>query len=237
MVTIDANLSQSRREIIWQRVGENSVTLDDISHQFETAVDSLSFTLFSLEHVARTVRGHRTVHRCPGYRREEVTLTPVLSDCKVITHATPSLHEKCVICGQHVEEGLFSCICRQRALVFGSLDDCITDDGHPADDGISPTVKCTKCSVWGHKYCNDQISSICWRCAHSAKPTNLRPNRNLSAPSPSHSWVTSIPSSDFAPDSIQSVADWLKEFDPSFLEDRDINLEDINLKLALGLHC
>ncbi|PBK64177.1 hypothetical protein ARMSODRAFT_962338 [Armillaria solidipes] len=161
--TIDANLSRSRREIIWQRVGGNSVTLDDISHQFETAVESLSFTLFSLEHVARTARDRRTVHRCPGYRREEVTLRPVLSDCKVITHATPSLHEKCVICGQHVEEGLFSCICDQP------------------DDGISPTVKCTKCLiVWGHKHCNDQNDPACWRCdaiadgngsnTHSATP-------------------------------------------------------------------
>ncbi|SJL11676.1 uncharacterized protein ARMOST_15082 [Armillaria ostoyae] len=161
-VTIDANLSQSRREIIWQRLGGNSVTLDDISHQFETGVESLSFTLFSLEYVARTARNRRTVHRCPGYRREEVTLRPVLSDCKVITHATPSLHEKCVICGQHVEEGPFSCRCRRP------------------DDGISPTVKCTKCSLWGHKHCNDQNDPACWRCGafadgngsntHSATP-------------------------------------------------------------------
>ncbi len=40
----------------------------------------------------------------------------------------------------------------------------ITNDGYPADDGISPTVKCTKCSVWGHRHCNDQSGYICWRC-------------------------------------------------------------------------
>ncbi len=115
--TIDVNLSRSRREIMWQGVGGNDVTLDDISYQFKTAVSSLSFTLFSLEHIARTARGYRTVHRCPGYRREEVALRPVLSDCKVITHTTPSLHEKCLICGKDVKEGQFNCRCGQRVLV------------------------------------------------------------------------------------------------------------------------
>ncbi len=41
--TIDANLSRSRREIMWQGVGGNSTTLDDISYQFKAAVSSLSF--------------------------------------------------------------------------------------------------------------------------------------------------------------------------------------------------
>ncbi|KAK0235603.1 hypothetical protein EDD85DRAFT_937617 [Armillaria nabsnona] len=148
--TIDAILSRSRREIMWQGVGGNSTTLDDISYQFKTAISSLSFALFSLEHIARTARSYRTVHRCPGYRREEVTFRPVLSDCKVITHATPSLHEKCLICGKDVEEGQFNCKC-----------------GQP-DDGISPTVKCTKCSVWGHRRCNDQLGYTCWRCVRTA---------------------------------------------------------------------
>ncbi len=157
--TIDANLSRSRREIMWQGVGGNSTTLDDISYQFKAAVSSLSFALFSLEHIARTAGSYRTVHRCPGYRREEVTLRPVLSDCKVITHATPSLHEKCLICGKDVEEGKFNCKCGQRASVVGFLDGCITNDRYLADDGISPTIKCTKCSVWGHRRCNDQLGS------------------------------------------------------------------------------
>ncbi|PBL03693.1 hypothetical protein ARMGADRAFT_1070201 [Armillaria gallica] len=168
VATIDANLSRLRREIMWQGVGGNNMTLDDISYQFKTVVSSLSFTLFSLEHVARTARGYRTVHRCPGYRRQEVTLRPVLSDCKVITHVTPFLHERCMICGKDVEEGQFNCNCGQRALVVGSLDGCITDRGYPADDGISPTVKCSKCSVWGHRHCNDQLDYICWRCIRAA---------------------------------------------------------------------
>ncbi len=88
---------------------------------------------------------------------------PVLSDCKVITHATPSLHEKCLICGKDIEEGQFDCKCGQRALVAGCLDGCITNDTYLADDGTSPTVKCTKCLVWGHRYCNDQ-SGYCWLC-------------------------------------------------------------------------
>ncbi|PBL03957.1 hypothetical protein ARMGADRAFT_1022497 [Armillaria gallica] len=53
VATIDANLPRSRREIMWQGIGENNITLDEISYQFKTAVSSLSFALFSLEHIAR----------------------------------------------------------------------------------------------------------------------------------------------------------------------------------------
>ncbi len=42
-----------------------------------------------------------------------------------------------------------------------SLDGCIVDHKYPADDGISPTVKCTKCSVWGHSCCNNQLGCVC----------------------------------------------------------------------------
>lgn len=96
------------------------------------------------------------MHRYPGYRREEVTLRPVLPDCKVITHATPSVHEKCLIWRKDVD--LFGGKRGQRALVVGSLDSCITNDGYP---GISSTVKCTKCSVQGHRHCNDQSCASC----------------------------------------------------------------------------
>ncbi|PBL03924.1 hypothetical protein ARMGADRAFT_37969 [Armillaria gallica] len=160
VATIDVNLSRPRREIMWQGVGGNDINLDGISSQFKTAVSSLSFSLFSLEHIARTARGYRTVHRCPGYRREEVTLRPVLSDCKVIMHATPSLHEKCQICEKVVEEGQFNCKC-----------------GQP-DDGISPTVKCTMCSVWGHRHCNDQ-SGYCWSCVVTASQNPAGPYNPL----------------------------------------------------------
>ncbi len=97
---------------MWEEINGSSVVLDDISHQFATAVESLSFTLFLLKCVARiSWHSDDTVHRCPGYRREEVTLMPVLSECKVITHVTPFLHEKCLICGKDVEEGKFNCKC------------------------------------------------------------------------------------------------------------------------------
>ncbi|PBK87246.1 hypothetical protein ARMGADRAFT_1168615 [Armillaria gallica] len=80
----------------------------------------------------------RTVRRYPGYRREEATLRPVLPDCKVITHATPSVHEKCLIWRKDVD--LFSGKHGQR---------------------ISPAVKSTKCSVQGHRHCNDQSCASC----------------------------------------------------------------------------
>ncbi|KAK0470078.1 acyl transferase/acyl hydrolase/lysophospholipase [Desarmillaria tabescens] len=142
--------SRPRREIIWRRPVTQSagITLKSVSQEYKFVLESLSISPFKpLNHIVHTGTGvYRTVHRCQGYRREEVTLRPVPLDSKVIMRATPSLHEKCLICGEDVEEGIFSCKC-----------------GLP-DDRTSPNVKCTKCSVWGHSHCNDEFNYICWRC-------------------------------------------------------------------------
>ncbi len=139
--TIGAILSRSRREVSWQGSGGagSSVTLDDISRRFKNALSSLSFASYSVKHRARSIRDFQTVGDYEGYRREKVTFRPVLSDCLVVTNTTPSLHEKCLICGKDVEARIFRCKYGQRTLVVGSVDGCTTYDGCPADDKI-PTA-------------------------------------------------------------------------------------------------
>ncbi|PBL03945.1 hypothetical protein ARMGADRAFT_1056939 [Armillaria gallica] len=109
--TIGAILSRPRREVTWQGSGGagSSVTLDDISRQFKNALASLSFASYSSKHRARSIRDFQTVGDYEGYRRENVTFGPGLSDCLVVTNTTPSLHEECIICGKDVEAGIFRC--------------------------------------------------------------------------------------------------------------------------------
>ncbi|KAK0213910.1 hypothetical protein IW262DRAFT_282808 [Armillaria fumosa] len=136
--TISAILSSSRREVAWQGTGgtESSVTLDDISRRFKTALSPLSSTSYLSKHRASSIRDSQTVGNYEGYQREKVTFGRVLSDCLVVT---VSLHEKCIICGRDVEAGIFRCNDGQRTLVAGSVDGSTTCGGCPADDQI-PTV-------------------------------------------------------------------------------------------------
>ncbi|KAK0435242.1 uncharacterized protein EV420DRAFT_1593947 [Desarmillaria tabescens] len=121
----DAKLSQPRREIIWQSLNECTTTLKDTSQQFKNALKSRShFVSFGT---------------CQGYRREEVTLTPVVADCRVITDTTPILHEQCPICGEKVGEGPFRCVWK----------------------------RCTWCLAWGHSRCRTSKDFLCKDCAPS----------------------------------------------------------------------
>ncbi|KAF9062158.1 hypothetical protein BDP27DRAFT_303566 [Rhodocollybia butyracea] len=42
------------------------------------------------------------VHKCKGYRREEITLTPDAFRNTVVVYREPSLNERCVLCGRVV---------------------------------------------------------------------------------------------------------------------------------------
>ncbi|KAK0469966.1 uncharacterized protein EV420DRAFT_82304 [Desarmillaria tabescens] len=155
-------VSRPRREIIWVSLTDDTITLKDVSRQYKDILESFPFSPFYLEPEMRTAGVYRLVHRCQGYRREEVTFKPAISDCKVVMYVTPALHEKCVVCGRDVE--VFRCICgRRMSLASLSMDILITRAS--ADDGFSPTVKCVKCHlVWVHSRCR---SNICWVCVSS----------------------------------------------------------------------
>ncbi|SJK99991.1 uncharacterized protein ARMOST_03302 [Armillaria ostoyae] len=157
------DVSPPRREITWENLTDITVTLKDVSRQYQDILESLTFVPFHLEPEMRTAGVYRLVHRCQGYRREEVTLKPIIVDCKVITYVTPALHEKCSICGRDVEEGVFNCIC-----------------GRP-DDGVSPTVKCAKCLAWVHGRCNVDICRMCMS-SNVAQPPQSQPQQPAKTP-------------------------------------------------------
>ncbi|KAK0433383.1 uncharacterized protein EV420DRAFT_1600825 [Desarmillaria tabescens] len=136
----DAKLSQPRREIIWP--------------QFKNALKSRSITSFHWN-VENAYGGANQSHRCQGYRREEVTLTPVVADCRVITDTTPILHEQCPICGEKVGEGPFRCVCGNGTLAVGSLNGCFNDPD------------ATWCLAWGHSRCRTSKDFLCKDCAPS----------------------------------------------------------------------
>ncbi len=123
----DAKVSQPRRVVIYQPCDDYAITLKDISRQFKGVLESQSFTSFPLGRTTRVtrVRGDRIwhgFHRCKGYLREEVTMTSMVKNCRVITDTTPILHELCPICGERVQEGPFRCVCGTGALAVRDLD-------------------------------------------------------------------------------------------------------------------
>ncbi|PBK83267.1 hypothetical protein ARMGADRAFT_1038057 [Armillaria gallica] len=139
----DARPERPRREVKWRTLllSDGIITLKQLRQQYRNALISST----PLNYATRSTSDHRVLHRCRGYQREEVTFTASVVNCKVITSMTPFLHELCSICGEYVEEGLFDCICGQ------------------ADNGVTPTFRCTKCSVWGHGDCK-RMDDLCSRC-------------------------------------------------------------------------
>ncbi|KAK0240912.1 hypothetical protein EDD85DRAFT_816881 [Armillaria nabsnona] len=81
----DAKVSQPRREIRWQPLDKCTVTLKDISRQFKSVLESQLVTSFDWDRRICVLQNKwRRFHRCQGYRREEVTLTPMVKSCQVI---------------------------------------------------------------------------------------------------------------------------------------------------------
>ncbi|KAJ7581274.1 hypothetical protein C8J56DRAFT_1102168 [Mycena floridula] len=111
-------------------------------------------------------------HRCPGYRRDEVTLGTSVSRTAVIQHMTPALREICPVCKQLVEDGMFNCSCGQGMNPSTSVctSGFIVVVGLVEDDGSSPTIQCSRCLVWSHHRCqrNDSGSDhqpfTCFSC-------------------------------------------------------------------------
>ena len=107
------NISQSsqrsqppRREVWWRCRSSppgqvTSQTLDAISKVFAERLAYLSSTLSTspLRRV-KVSGGSKTLHHCPGYLREEITLMSDLSRSAIITHDHPNESEICSGCGQ-----------------------------------------------------------------------------------------------------------------------------------------
>ena len=100
-----------RREVWWLDMGATNHSLKSIGGCFE---DRLNWSLLSSSNsLLRRIRSpkddkfvdnlRRNLHQCPGYLREEITLTCDLSKSVIISHAFPGLSERCSICHQLVQ--------------------------------------------------------------------------------------------------------------------------------------
>jgi len=97
---------------VWKPLTAEAVSLNDISHQFQTFLNS---HLLSSEPVLIRRRGRytgRTAHRCPGYNRIEITLTANVTHSAIVSHSSPIPHERCPVCKEVVKDtDVFNCIC------------------------------------------------------------------------------------------------------------------------------
>lgn len=102
-----------RRELVWNSQSMQSISLEDISHQFQTFLgyNDPSSSEFLLRH-RRGQYAAQTVHRCPGYNRTEIMLTPDITQIAIVSHSTPLPHEICPVCKKVVQDAeIFNCIC------------------------------------------------------------------------------------------------------------------------------
>ena len=84
-----------RREVWWLDLGATNHSLMSIGRCFE---DRLNWSLLSSSNsLLRCIRSpkegnlRRNLHQCPGYLREEITLTCDLSKSAIVSHAFPEI--------------------------------------------------------------------------------------------------------------------------------------------------
>ena len=96
-----------RREVWWLDLGMTNQSLESIKRCFENYLDR--FPSSSSDSLLRIIKPskdnilRRNLHQCPGYVREEITLTSDVSRSAIVSHAFPSESELCSICGQLVQ--------------------------------------------------------------------------------------------------------------------------------------
>ena len=106
-----SNVSESkdmpRREVWWLDLAAKNQTLESIKRCFEDCLDRLPLSSSNslLRHITSPMDNklRHNLHRCPGYLREEITLTSDVSKSVIISHAFPRQSEVCSICGQLVQ--------------------------------------------------------------------------------------------------------------------------------------
>ena len=97
---------EPRREVRWLDLDAKDYSLKSIGRRFEDRLNrSLLSSSNSLLHHIRSPKDdnlRRNLHQCPGYLREEITLTCDPSKCVILSHAFPAPSERCSICHQLV---------------------------------------------------------------------------------------------------------------------------------------
>jgi hypothetical protein len=104
--------SGRRQELVWKSPTAEPVSLNEISHQFQNFLNAY---LLSSEPALNRRRGRymaRTAHRCPGYKRIEITLTANITRSAIVSHSSPIPQEICPVCKEVVKcTDVFNCIC------------------------------------------------------------------------------------------------------------------------------
>ena len=95
-----------RREVRWLDLDAANLSLELIGRRFEDRLNrsELSSSNSLLDHIRSPNGVNRggILHQCPGYLREEITLTCDLSKSVIVSHAFPDPSERCSICHQLV---------------------------------------------------------------------------------------------------------------------------------------
>ena len=98
-----------RREVRWLDLGSKNGSLESIKRRFEDRLDRFlsSSSNSLLRHITSPIdsKQRHKLHQCPGYLREEITLTSDVSKNVIVSHAFPidSQFEVCSICGRLVQ--------------------------------------------------------------------------------------------------------------------------------------
>ena len=96
-----------RREVWWLEQFATNHSLESIGRCFEDRLNRYQFS--SSNSLLRHFRSpkddnlRQNLHQCPGYLREEITLSCDLSKSAIVSHAFPGPGERCSICHQLVE--------------------------------------------------------------------------------------------------------------------------------------
>ena len=96
-----------RREVWWFDLGATDHSLKSIGRCFEDRLNRslLSSSNSPLRYIRSPKDDHYrgNLHKCPGYLREEITLTYDLSRSIIVSYAFPGQSERCSICHQLVQ--------------------------------------------------------------------------------------------------------------------------------------
>ena len=91
-----------RREVRWVNLDANSQSLESIAHHFQDYIDCFLSSSSSTLRRIRALDDPSAFHTCPGYLREEITLTAEVSKSAIVSHAFADLGERCSFCGDLV---------------------------------------------------------------------------------------------------------------------------------------
>lgn len=105
-------LNGRRQELVWRAPTDEAIKLNDIARDFQYFLNANGSSLQPALNRRRGRYTARTSHRCPGYNRIEIVLTPDIRRSTIVLHSSPIPYEICPICKEAVKDTeIFNCIC------------------------------------------------------------------------------------------------------------------------------